>query len=226
MSITCIGVGPGDKELLTVKAVKHIQEADIILVPVKKENSKESTALSIAKDYIEKHSKVEYLYFPMKKITQEIENIFKEHAQGINHYLLQGKKIVYLTLGDPNVYSTFTYLIQYLNEEPRYIPGVTSFLQGAAMIGQPLCLGKQSLAIINMTDKEENIRKTFRLHDNIVVMKVSAGAHLLKELIQEHQFEGTFLTNIGLEDEYISQDIQYLDQKIPYFTVAQLKKRM
>jgi precorrin-2/cobalt-factor-2 C20-methyltransferase len=225
MPIICIGVGPGDKELLTVKAVKGINQADHILVPVKKEGSRESTAFSIARDYIDDHTKVEYLYFPMKKVTDDLKKIFEEHGKHINTYLDKGKNVVYLTLGDPSIYSTFTYLTQYLNEKAEYIPGVASFLQGAAMIGQPLCLGEESLAVVNMTDSEKNIRQAFCLHDNIVVMKVSAGAHLLKELMLEHKFEGSFLTNIGFENEFVSQDLHYLDEKIPYFTVAQLKKR-
>jgi precorrin-2/cobalt-factor-2 C20-methyltransferase len=225
MPIICIGVGPGDKELLTVKAVKRMREADHILVPVKKEGSRESTAFSIVSDYIDEHSKVEYLYFPMKKVTEEVEKIFEQHGQHINRYLEKGKKLVYLTLGDPSIYSTFTYLTQYLSEKAEYIPGVASFLQGAAMIGQPLCLGHESLAVVNMTDSEQNIRQAFRLHDNIVVMKVSAGARLLKELMLEHKFEGSFLTNIGFENEVVRQDLHYLDEKIPYFTLAQIKKR-
>lgn len=226
MSLTCIGVGPGDKELLTVKAVRLIEEADIIMVPVKKRNSTDSTALKIAEDYIEDRSKVHYLYFPMVSIEKEdleIQQIFKENASVIKDYLEQGKDVIYLTLGDSSVYSTFTYMADYL-DEVEYVPGIASFLQGAAHIGRPLCIGRESLAIINMTDEEEKIREFFRLHDNIVVMKVSANPSLLHELLTEGKRQVTFLSNLGMKNESITDELSFLQGKVPYFTVAQVKR--
>ncbi len=226
MTLTCIGLGPGDPELLTVKAVRLIKEADVIVVPVKKQDSTVSTALKIAQPYIEDMSKVTYLYFPMvafNKEDEQIQKIFRHNASIINEDLRAGKKVVYLTLGDPSVYCTFTYIAEYI-EKVIYVPGIASFLQGAAHIGQPLCLGKESLAIINMTDDEDTIRKAFELHDNLVVMKVSANPKLLLELISQDNRSVTFLSNMGLENELITCDMAFLEGNVPYFTVAQIKR--
>lgn len=226
MTLTCIGVGPGDPELLTIKAVRLIEEADVIVVPVKKQASTESTALKIAQPYIKDMSKVKYLYFPMvafQKDDEQIQQIFRHNARIINEDLGAGKKVVYLTLGDPSVYCTFTYIADYISHV-TYVPGIASFLQGAAHIGQPLCLGKESLAIINMTDDEGTIRQAFQLHDNLVVMKVSANPKLLHELIVQDNRPATFLSNMGLENELVTNDRGFLEGKVPYFTVAQVKR--
>lgn len=222
MQLTVIGVGPGDSELLTIKAVRMIKEADVILVPVKKEGSTNSTALSIAKPYIEDMDKVQYLHFPMIDFDDNknyVDTIFKEHGEKINHQLQEGKKMVYLTLGDPMIYSTFTYISQYL-DGVQYIPGIPSFLNGAALSKSPLCIGKESMTVINMTDDKDKIKEVFNLHDSIVVMKVCTNQELLKDLIKQGKRSAIFMSNIGLANEYFTTDINYLDEKVPYFTIG------
>lgn len=226
MSFNIVGVGPGDSELLTVKAVRLIKEADLILAPVKKQGSRESTALKIARPYIEDLSKVEYCWFPMVKNFRECEKtrtLFHEHGEVINGYLKKGLRVVFLTLGDPSVYSTFTHIAPHF-KEVSFTPGIASFLNGAALGGLPLCIADESLCIINMTDREENIRKAFDLHKNIVVMKVSANQPLLKSLLKESHRECLFLSNIGLEEESSSRNPDILDEKMPYFTIGIIKE--
>lgn len=222
MSFNVIGVGPGDSELLTVKAVRLIEEADVIIVPVKKEGATEGTALSIAKPFIKDMSKVTYFYFPMTMNFEEqerIQNLFKSHGEIINQLIEEDKKVIFLTLGDPSIYCTYTYFADYVNEV-NYVPGIASFLNGAALAKKSLCIGEESLCIINMTDQEDNIRRAFELHDSIVVMKVCINQPLLKELILNQKRQVTFMSNIGLEDEHITTDIGVLEEKMPYFTIA------
>jgi len=220
-----VGVGPGDSELITVKAARLIGEADVIITPVKKEGSKESTALNIVKTYIKNMELVDYFYFPMVANFAEdssIKELFKSHGDTINNYLIEGKKVVFITLGDPSVYSTFSYVAPYI-DNIEYTPGITSFLNGAALGKIPLCIGEESLCIINMTDSEENLRAAFKLHKNIVVMKVSSNQKLLKTILEEENRSGIFMSNIGMENETVSSDITVLDKKLPYFTIGIIK---
>jgi precorrin-2/cobalt-factor-2 C20-methyltransferase len=222
MSFNVIGVGPGDSELLTVKAVRLIKEADKIIVPVKKEGSKISTALSIAQPYIEDLTKVDYFYFPMTdNFSSDIETqlLFKHHGERLNQCIKEGNKVVFLTLGDPSIYSTFAYIEKYI-DEVTYVPGIPSFINGAALAKQYLCIGDESLCILNMTDREEDLQKKFDLHERIVVMKVCANQNLLKKLIKQGRRTAIFMSNIGLKDERISTDVAVLDEKLPYFTIA------
>lgn len=222
MSFNVIGVGPGDSELMTMKAVRLIREADVIIAPVKKEGSKKSTALSIAMPYVENTDRVHYMYFPMFLGFQddpETAKLFETHGRYISTLQSEGKQIVFLTLGDPSIYCTFTYIGEYV-ENVSFVPGIPSFINGAALAGQSLCIGDESLCVLNMTDDEEDIRKKFDLHESIVVMKVCINQSLLKELIQSQNRAVTLMSNIGLEDEAITDNIDALDEKLPYFTIA------
>lgn len=222
MGFNVIGVGPGDSELMTIKAVRLIKEADLILVPVKKKGATESTALTIAKPYIDELDKVKYIYFPMKLKFQEdsgVQQIFKNNGELINSYRSEYDNIVFLTLGDPSVYSTFSYVQPYL-DEVDVVPGITSFLNGAARTKQSLCLGDESLCIINMTDEEERLRTSFKIHSTIVVMKVCSNQDLLKKLLVEYDRRIVLMSNIGLENESFTHDLSALDHKLPYFTTG------
>lgn len=222
MGFHVIGVGPGDSELMTLKAVRLIKEAKCIIVPVKKKGSLKSTALSIAKPYIEDLSIVQYIYFPMKLDFQKdgaIQALFKENGDMINRMIKEYEDVVFLTLGDPSVYSTFSYIQPYINEV-QVVPGITSFLNGAALLKQSLCLGNESLCIMNMTDDEAKLRQNFIIQDSIVIMKVSVNQELLKKLVKEYDRSIIVMSNIGLEEEFITMDINALDEKLPYFTIA------
>ena len=149
MSFHVMGVGPGDSELLTVKAVRLIKEADVIIVPVKKEGKEESTALDIARPYVEDMSKVAYYYFPMfHNFADDADTIelFKSHGQKINKLIEENKSVVFLTLGDPAIYCTYTYIDKYVNDV-KYVPGIPSFINGAALAKQSLCIGDESLCV-------------------------------------------------------------------------------
>lgn len=222
VGINIIGVGPGDSELITVKAVRLLKEADIIITPVKKADSTESTALKIVKPYIYNLDKVVYFHFPMFHdfaSDNRVQKLFKSYGDSINNYIDQGLNVVFITLGDAAVYSTFSYVAPYI-KEIEYTPGIPSFINGAALAKIPLCLGDESFCVINMTDSEEHIRAAFNLHKNIVIMKVCSNQNLLKELIIEHDKKFVFMSNIGYETENLTRDLDVLNTKMPYFTVG------
>ena len=222
MGFHVIGVGPGDSELITIKAVRLIKEASIIVVPVKKRGSTKSTALSIAKPYIEDMNKIRYVYFPMKLDFQKdksIQMLFEENGQLINSFIEDFKNVVFLTLGDPSVYSTFSYVQPFI-KDVNVVPGITSFLNGAARLKQSLCLGDESLCIINMTDKLDKLEQSFSTHSSIVVMKVSTNQELLKRLVLKYNRSLVLMSNIGLENESFTEDHHALDKKLPYFTIG------
>lgn len=227
MSIVCIGVGPGDPELMTVKGARYIQEADVIYVPVKRAGSQQSTALQIAETYVTDVSKIRYLYFPMRlvrKDDEEIQGLFKEHAETMKEASKGGKNVVFLTLGDAMVYATFHYVAPYL-EQVEYIPGIASFQQTAAVFKEPLCMGEESFGVVNMTQTEELLEKAFQLHENLIVMKVSRNPEKLRSLILSYDFDCRLVSNLGLEDEVITRDVDILKYSVPYFTTAFLTKR-
>jgi len=118
--LICVGCGPGDPDLLTVKAVKAIQNADVIMCPTSKEG-KPSIALSVISSIIDKakNQKIVNLVFPMTKDKNILETTWEKNSRILAENALSGKKVVYLTVGDPYLYSTWIYLHRELKTKFR-----------------------------------------------------------------------------------------------------------
>ncbi|MFB5624402.1 MAG: precorrin-2 C(20)-methyltransferase, partial [Nitrosopumilus sp.] len=149
-----IGVGPGDVDLLTVKAVKAIQNADIIMCPASKED-RPSIALAVVSPIIDKSKNQEIvkLIFPMTKDKDVLEDTWKKNAKIMAETVLTGKNVVYLTVGDPFLYSTWIYMHKDLKEnypdmDISVIPGIVSMFTFASKVGVSIAEGAEKVAII------------------------------------------------------------------------------
>ena len=125
------GIGPGDPELMTLKAVRLIRENDTIAVPGEK--PEESIAYQIAVQAVPELAEKELVAIPMPmtKNAKELEENHRRGAEKIEELLDAGKNVVFLTLGDPTVYSTYLYVHRRVLEDgydARIVSGVTSFL--------------------------------------------------------------------------------------------------
>src|SRR3989304_992970 len=125
-----IGLGPGDPELLTLKALRTIQTADCIFVP-KSDTKEDSLALEIVKDYVKGKRVIEQIY-PMTKDKQTLNTAWLKAAEEIHTEVKNGYDVVYLTLGDPMTFSTYIYLLRHLStmlpkKAIHTIPGITSY---------------------------------------------------------------------------------------------------
>ena len=123
-----LGIGPGDPELLTLKAVRIIQESDVIAVPVKVKE--ESVAYQITKQAVKELDEKEIIavHMPMTKDQEKLESSHNEGADQVEKYLKEGKNVAFLTLGDPTVYPTYLYIhkrIQDRGYEVEIVSGIT-----------------------------------------------------------------------------------------------------
>lgn len=226
-----LGVGPGDPDLLTVKAYKILQSADVIITPTKK-MGKPSIAYRIVESHITDHTKVIEMSFPMISLSKERETLkkqWKENADEIEVFLDEGKNVVFLTLGDPMVFSTYSYVMEFLLEreiEVVTLSGVPSFCNLAAQINVPLTQGEESLGVVAMTQPVEEIEQILDAHQNIVIMKVSANNKLLAEELEKRGLEKAFVlvSNIGMETQNVVRDIAVLKGDIPYLSTVLVKK--
>ena len=144
-----IGVGPGDSELMTVKAARIVGEADVIITP-KTEKKDGSVALNIAKPYIQEHTEIVPVVFPMVLDDATQQEGWEEAKRVIVSYLEQGKNVVFLTLGDPMFYSTYMYvyrLIENTGFEIETIPGITAFCAIGSHLGYPIVEKEEVLYI-------------------------------------------------------------------------------
>src|SRR3712207_5668400 len=165
-----IGVGPGNEELLTLKAVKVLEKAEVIITPSSKQGGK-SIALEAASNFINKDAEVMVKHFPMGGEEQE-QKIY-EAFKSIEEKLHEGKDVVFLTIGDPFVYSTYIYLLKYINEqgyETETVPGITSFCASASLAGEVLVIGDEPLLILPSTRldaiKDEKYVVIMKLYNN------------------------------------------------------------
>jgi len=169
-----IGVGPGDPDLLTVKAVKAIQDADVIMCPASAED-RPSIALSVISSLIDKSKNQEIvkLIFPMTKDKDILEAHWKTNAKIMAEKVLSGKNVVYLTVGDPYLYSTWIYMhrdisANYPDIKISVIPGIVSMFTFASKVGISIAEGAEKVAIIPSCYDLNSVKEIAKKHDMLV----------------------------------------------------------
>jgi len=221
-----IGTGPGDPELITMKAVRILGVADVVIVP-ESGSDKGSIALEIAKDYISGKAEILTLTFPMVNDESEKKANRLENSQVILDLVESGKTVVFLTLGDPMLYSTYIYMLEILDLsgiEIETVPGVTSFCASAAAGNTPLAKQNEELRIVPLS-RDTDIAGHLKDGDNVVFMKVSSDSiRLADELIKADGIVECLITSkCGREEEFINHDINRLYDGVPYMTTVIVK---
>ena len=218
-----IGVGPGDPDLLTVKAIRAIKEVDVIIAP-KTEKKEGSVALEIARPYLKSDIEIIYQVFPMVKDFAESPEVFISNKEEILAILRQNKNVAFLTLGDPMFYSTYIYVFNLLKDENvniETIPGVPAFLAIASKIGRPVAFGNDILSIIPATADVGNIDAALDASDTSVLMKVYKNFAEIVDTLAKHDMaqQATLVSRCGLPDENIIEDINaHKNDKINYLS--------
>lgn len=226
-----IGVGPGDPELMTLKAVKTIQASDIIIVP-RSEKKEKSRAFTIAQPYISKETRIVYQVFPMLYNKDLLEKAWEENTKQIVGYLSEGKNVSFLTLGDPMLYSTYIYLFLLLRKEHQQIetiPGITSGCDIAAKTGIPLALWKESLEILPATVDDDVLRKKIASDSNLILMKVNSKFSKIRDFIaaSNHIEQVVLVSKSGMENEKTYYDLSEVDPaSLNYLSTIILRKKV
>ncbi len=223
-----IGVGPGDPELLTLKAKKILDEADIIAVPVKEEGEY-STALEIIRPVVDLQKKeIMEVVFRMHPEEEERKKCRQAACELLADELRKGKEIAMITLGDVAVYSTYMYVNDYLAEEgfeTEIIPGIPSFCGGAARAQVALMEGNEALAIVPSARENEALKTALDAFQNVVVMKAGNSIGKLRRMMEEREIplsHATVLSRVGMDDEYVGPLDP--DREYSYFTTVIIKK--
>jgi precorrin-2/cobalt-factor-2 C20-methyltransferase len=224
-----LGVGPGDPELITLKAVHILNAADIIIAP-ETVKGKGSVAYDIIKGHVQDQSKVVFQVFPMTYDSKELDDSWNRNMEEILTFLNNGKNVAFITLGDPMVYSTYVYVMRPIRDKGisvETVPGITSFCAAASRLGIPLSEGNETIAIIPAAYQCEQIDDILQLADNVILMKPSRGFDNTVKKLEEHELlENTVLiTKCGHEDEKISYEVKSLvGEKIDYLSMLIAKK--
>lgn len=223
-----VGVGAGDGEYITLGALRVLEKADIIAVPVKK-HGKKSTALEILeKEFNINRKKVLELEFPMSRDRAVKAKSHKAAAEKIIAELENNKTVAMITLGDVSVYSTGAYVnkeIQNAGYETEIIAGVPSFIAAADKARISLCEGDETVAVIPSVNAEkiENYIDDF---DTLIIMKAGKNIDALYGLLKKYNLENNAIicSNIGMENEIIGKIDP--DKTYGYFTTVIIKKKL
>lgn len=222
-----VGIGPGDKELITVKAAKILNNADTVFAPVSKNGS---IALDIIKDYVNKKADIFKIDFPMIKDKNRIAEFHNKAAENIINELKKNKTVVFITLGDIGFYSTYSYIkdkIKSSGFETELIPGITSFSSGAAAAGINLCKDNEKVAVIPFLDSSMSLNYYIDNFDTIVLMKIFKTFENIKDILYNRNLIDNCIlfSNIGMEDEKIYKGKEILNaDNLSYFTTLIVKK--
>ena len=219
-----IGVGPGDAELMTLKAVRIIRECDIIILPT--ETKENCHAYNIAKEAVNDIVDKEIICkkFLMTKDEKLLEEFHRQIADDIEKYLDNDKKVGFLTIGDPSIYSTFAYVQEILSERGKRvetISGIPSFCAAAARLGISLSNGSDEIHIISAN---HDITGTSDYKGTRIYMKSGRKINELISYLGEEQKKRKLdiyvIANCGMENERVWYRLP--DEKIPaeYLTIV------
>ena len=218
-----IGVGPGDTELLTLKAAKVLKTVPVVFSP-KSSKEKESIALSIVKPVLEERKDYKRLMlvepiFPMIEDQKELEKIWNSAAEMIAQYLDSGRDVAFITLGDTSIFSTYSYVQKKLagRYEIETIPGITSFTACAAARNRALVEQNEILTIVPKID--DRLDDILDYSDSVVLMKASRNTSELELKIEDknRQKEIYSVENCTRENEKI---IEGFSSEKPYLTTT------
>ena len=226
-----IGVGPGDPELITLKALKVLHRVPHIFASCSSKNNY-SLALNIIRSHLN-GAGLEHLPFPMTKDDGVLREAWEANARRVLEVLATGRDAAFVTLGDPLTYSTFGYLLKTLKRlEPGLriitIPGITSYAAAAALTHIPLTEGEESFYLVSGALGAARLREVVDKSDNIVLLKTYRYFDDIYRALEELDLldRATCISRCGLEGETVVQDLRELEGRaLPYLSMIIIKKQ-
>jgi precorrin-2/cobalt-factor-2 C20-methyltransferase len=215
-----IGLGPGDPDLMTIKAHRLVASAKVVAYPAP--DTGDSFARSIAADAISSNAIEIPIVIPMRVERFPAQNVYNEAAAAIGSHLDQGTDVVALCEGDPFFYGSFMYLFGRLAGRHRceIVPGVTSMTACAGMAERPLCARNEILTVIPAPVDEALLRDRLQASGAAVIMKV--GRHLAKvrKVIDELGLtsRAMYVSHASLPQQTVTALADAPD-KAPYFSM-------
>lgn len=227
-----IGVGPGDPELITIKASRILNRVDVVFAAASTKNSY-SLSVSIAKPHIPESTSVRMLSFPMTRDKKKSEKAWKDHAHTIIKELELGYDVAFLTLGDCMTYSTYGYVLKHIrkiapNMKVKNIPGITSYQAAASSLNTPLVEGEETLMVVSGARGGEHLRQLSFKPECVVFLKAYRNVEDINSALNETGvYESSVgVINCGHQEEEIIRDIDKLGKRKPdYWTLIIAKQK-
>ncbi len=205
-----IGTGPGDKELLTIKAIKTIEKSDLIFAP---NNKGKNMAIDTASDYI-RDKKLVLIDFPMGRVTRKD---YVNAAKIIMDEIPENGIGSFLTIGDPMIYSTFIYILEELEKEDietSVVSGIPSFVAGAGESKTPLTLKGESFLLCDEVN-EDLVKEV----DSFALLKTLKDKDRTIEILEKNNFSYKYIKRVSMEGQAIHDKKEDIIQEKDYLSL-------
>ena len=219
-----IGVGPGEAELLTLKALRIMRESDVIVVPgmeVEKSVAYQ-IVLPVFPEITEKERTA--VEMPMTKDPVHLEESHQKAVEIIETFLKDGKQVAFLTLGDATVYSTYLYLhrkIEKLGYPVEIVSGIPSFCAAAARLNIGLVEKAEMLHVIPASYQIEDALK---LPGTKVLMKAGRQIGRVKEQLKQMGAAAVMIENCGMPGEKVYHSLEEIPEDAGYYSLIIVKE--
>lgn len=226
-----LGVGPGDPELITVKAFRVMKESPVIAYP-KKMKGKKSYAQRIVDVYVNGMDKEMLgLVFPMTKHQETLDREWNKAVDEVYARIAEGKNVAFVTEGDPMLFSTFIHLMTLMQErhpdvDIQMVPGISSFNASASRLGIPLGEGDDHIAMIPAVDDYDAMRRAIENHDAIVFIKVAKVIDLMLQVLRDLDLldRAHVVTKVTSDEEIIWKTSELDGVELEYLTLMVVRK--
>ena len=225
-----ISLGPGDPDMITIKALNILKEMDVIYFPGTMTSKGEKTSFSkkILDYYCIEESKFKGIYISMSMDRTATEILYDAAYREIRCQHFAGKKIAIVSEGDLSFYSTFSYFIEKFkadNVDFEMISGVPAFILAGSAAQIPLVLQQDKLMVVPAPTSKEEVIKALTVADTVVVMKLTTLKEDFIPLLKEVNGRFFYCEKLGTIEQYISRDIEEISKrKNPYFSLLVINK--
>jgi precorrin-2/cobalt-factor-2 C20-methyltransferase len=219
-----VGVGPGDPELLTLKAVRVLQETPVIAYV--SAEGRPSTARRIAARHLAARRREIKVTLPMQPVPEFARAVYDEAASRIGAELEQGHDVAVLCEGDPFLYGSFAQLFDRLSENylTEVVPGVVSLTAAAAAVRAPLVRRTQTLVVLPATLPKDALAARLLQVDAAVILKVGRHLSKVRELMAETGVlhRAIYVEHASEARERVVRLIDLTIDEAPYFSLILL----
>lgn len=220
-----VALGPGDPELITIKALKCLQRVEKIYFPATQtpKGNQDSFSLVILKQLELEESNLVPVNVPMSKDRSHAEKAYAELYLKIEKDVAEGKQVAVVSEGDISFFSTFSYLLKDFQKNEidfEMIPGVPAFILGGSAGQLPLVTQKDKLLVAPDLENEEELKSLLDQNQTVVLMKISKVRDWIKQFIEDSKLKFFYGEYLGTEKQFTCKDIESLrDRRIPYFAI-------
>ena len=225
-----VSLGPGDSDLITLKGLKTLQQADRIYYPgsLFKDGRKASYSHSILEAYHLDSEKLVGFYLKMDLARVQVKDVYETTFQQILADYKNGLSIVIVSEGDISTYSSFSYLLEKIKAHKLtidLIPGITSYLHLASESKTPLCLQNEKVTVIPRIQTKEQLQEAIANFDTVVLMKIISVTDIITTVIDENKHSITYAERLGTDEQFITNSWETANQReTPYFSLMIIKK--